>query len=158
MIPLDISETIFIADVHLGKLARLLRLFGFDTEYKNYLTSSDLLKIAVEENRILLTRNAAFKENQHLSFIHISNEYPEEQLKEVILKSNLQGRFQPFTRCIICNGSLEVAVKESILNLVKENTVLFYNEFWQCNNCKRVYWKGSHYQKMLHLIEKYQFS
>lgn len=125
MIPLNVTESIFIADVHLGKLARLLRLFGFDTKYENYYTNSDLLKIAFEENRILLSRNAAFKENKHLNFLHVLNENPKQQVKQVVENLNLRGKFHPFTRCIVCNGSLEVATKESVLIQLRKPLLYF---------------------------------
>jgi uncharacterized protein with PIN domain len=143
----------FIADVHLGKLARLLRMLGFDTAYKNDFTLDELVKISDEENRILLSRNASLSKTHPDKFFIVSDEDPLVQLKQVIQHFSLNDRFQPFSRCIVCNGILESVSKENIVYLLQKNTASYFNEFWQCKDCGRIYWKGSHYERMLKTIE-----
>jgi len=141
----------FIADVHLGKLARLLRLLGFDTLYKNNFTSSELTRIGLAEDRVILSRNHSLKTNK---CFFIKDENPVRQLEQVDEHFHLRMQFQPFSRCIMCNGLLETVSKESISASLKQNTVEYFNEFWQCKDCKHIYWKGSHYENMLKTIQK----
>ena len=143
----------FIADVHLGKLARLLRMLGFDTVYKNDFTLDELVKISDEENRILLSRNASLLKTHPDKCFIVSDEDPLVQLKQVIQHFGLNDRFQPFSRCIVCNGILESVSKENIAYLLQKNTASYFTEFWQCKDCQRIYWKGSHYDRMLKTIE-----
>lgn len=143
----------FIADVHLGKLARLLRMLGFDTVYKNDFSLDELLKIGEDQNRILLSRNASLlKTHTDRSFV-VSDENPFVQIKQVIQHFNLKEQLHPFSRCIVCNGVLEAVSKESVANLLQKNTAIYFQEFWKCCDCKRIYWKGSHFEKMLATIQ-----
>jgi len=143
----------FLADVHLGRLARMLRMLGFDTEYRNDYSNDKLLEIAEKENRILLSRNGNFKNKPFIQFLLITDEDSILQLKQVVAQFALHSSFQPFSRCIVCNGHLERKEKESIAALLLENTKRYYNEFWQCSGCRKIYWKGSHYERMLKLLE-----
>lgn len=143
----------FIADVHLGKLARWLRLLGFDTAYQNSFTVNDLMKIASEQDRILLSRNSSLSKKGSLSSFIIQNEEPALQLQELAVHFNLKDHLRPFSRCMVCNGRLESVPKENILHLLEKNTAAYFDEFWQCCDCRRIYWKGSHYEKMLKIIE-----
>jgi uncharacterized protein with PIN domain len=142
----------FIADVHLGKLARLLRLLGFDSTYRNDHSPNELLQLGQEENRMLLSRNSSFEKNMGVNSLTIKSEYPLQQLRQVIDHFNLRNQFHPFSRCIVCNGILEPVAKESILPLLEKNTAQYFNEFWRCNQCEKIYWKGSHYERMLKTI------
>ena len=142
----------FVADVHLGKLARNLRMLGFDTVYQHNFTLDNLVKIAIEEKRVLLSRNAALLKNSSITFFWIENEEPLKQLGAVVDHFDLGNRFSPFTRCLICNGQLMIIEKEMIVSQLEENTASYYHEFWQCSNCKRVYWKGAHYKRMQKLL------
>jgi len=145
----------FIADVHLGKLARLLRMLGFDVVYDNAFTNAELISIAIEQNRILLSRNEAFgKDNSFQSFLIIDEE-PDLQLTQVIKHFELKKDLAPFTRCIVCNGLLQSISKEEIKDKLLANAFQYFNEFCQCSNCGRIYWKGSHYERMKKLVEKF---
>jgi uncharacterized protein len=146
----------FIADVHLGKLARLLRLLGFDTVYKNNYTKKELTTISSEEQRILLSRDITLTKERTQQRYIVTGEDPVQQLRQVIKHFDLRHQFAPFSRCIACNGILEKIHKESILPLLQNNTKEYYQDFWQCNNCKTVYWKGSHYERMLKTIQQVQ--
>ena len=143
----------FIADVHLGKLARLLRLLGFDTNYKNDYSNSELLQLSRQESRVLLSRNASFEKQMNVQCFVVTSEDAFLQLKQVVNQFHLKEQFHPFTRCIVCNGILGPVAKENVLPLLEKNTAQYFDEFRQCNHCKRVYWKGSHYERMLKTIE-----
>ena len=142
----------FIADVHLGKLARLLRLLGFDTFYENNVTINDLLRLSADQDRIILSRNKLFSKKSNKSFLVI-DENPSIQLKQLYDHFHLKDQIHPFSRCIVCNGTLEAVSKEDISVLLEKNTSQYFNEFWQCKHCKRIYWKGTHYENMLKKIQ-----
>lgn len=146
-------EERFICDVHLGKLAKWLRMLGFDTAYENYFINSELVNIALAEHRFLFSRNKAFEKSNSIQFFHINNENPEEQLFKIISHFQLKDKFHPFTRCIVCNGLLKPSAKSEVEKYLQRNTAEHFNEFWQCTNCNRIYWKGSHYERMEKLIE-----
>jgi uncharacterized protein len=148
------NKPTFVADVHLGKLARALRLLGFDTLYSNTFTPAQLQALATDENRVLLSRSRAFLKNSAVHSFIIESEEPEKQLQAVVQQFNLQKQLQPFTRCLICNGMLEAVTKGQVYMQLEANTAIFFHAFWQCTNCKRIYWKGSHYDHMLKLVEK----
>jgi uncharacterized protein with PIN domain len=152
---METSIPLFIADVHLGKLARMLRMLGFDTVYSNAFSNAELVSIALEQERVLLSRNAAIgKKHPALITYFISHDDPEVQLEDVLQHFHLLQHIQPFTRCIVCNGILEPVSKEAVLTQLPEKTAVYYHEFWQCTNCKRVYWKGPHYNRMNSLLQK----
>ena len=143
----------FVCDVHLGKLARLLRLLGFDTAYENSFTKIELINISREEERIILSRDHSLSKNDLSKVIIIEDEEPMLQLKQVIDYLELKNHLRPFSRCLVCNGELQTVSKEEISDLIQENTSRYFNVFWKCMNCRRIYWKGSHYEKMLKTIE-----
>ena len=141
-------ELKFVCDVHLGKLAKALRMLGFDTAYQNNFGNADMVKIAIEEERTLLSGNAAFSKNAHLKSFIITEEEPSTQLKNVIAHFDLKDKIHPFTLCIACNGRLRSVPKETITGEIPANAATYFDEFWQCPVCKRIYWKGSHYERM----------
>jgi uncharacterized protein with PIN domain len=145
-------QTKFIADVHLGKLARLLRLLGFDTLYKNSFTINEIIHLGKEQQRIILSGNAS-SINKACKVFLITSKEPITQLRQVVEAFSLKSQFSPFSRCLICNGVLKAVVKEEINSSLQENTSRYFNDFWQCKNCNRIYWKGSHYERMLQTIE-----
>lgn len=145
----------FIADVHVGKLARILRMLGFDTLYCNAFSNEAMVRIAQEEQRVLLSRNANIdKKHAALHTFIILHDEPAIQLEQVLQHYQLLPHIQPFSRCMICNEMLAPVVKENIIKELPEKTAQYYHEFWQCTNCKRIYWKGPHYNRMMRLIQK----
>jgi len=149
------SETLrFCADVHLGKLARLLRMLGFDTAYKNDFSKEDLYEIAWNEHRCLLSKAPYFTRFPDINFYQVKSADPQEQLKEIINHFHLRNSFNPFTRCLYCNQILEKKEKEEVENSLLPQTNKHFSEFWECTSCKKIYWKGSHYQRMMNMIDK----
>jgi len=143
----------FVVDVHLGKLARLLRLLGLDTVYNNNFTLDDLINISIDQGRILLTRNRSIPKQVSIKIFILSSQKPLEQLKQLVEYFTLQHQYLPFSRCIVCNGVLKPVSKESIIALLEQRTSRYYNDFCQCHCCKRIYWKGSHYEMMQKTIK-----
>jgi hypothetical protein len=150
--PLRISR--FILDVHLGRLARYLRLLGFDTLYRNNFDDAELAHLASKEWRILLTRDRGLlKRNSITHGYYVRETDPRRQLQEVLARFDLYRSVQSFQRCTHCNGLLETVAKEQIWNRLEPNTRRYFDQFWMCGGCQRIYWKGSHYVHMQRLVE-----
>ena len=148
-------EEKFILDVHLGALAKALRMLGFDARYENNYDDKTIVRIAMTENRTVLTRDIHLLKHKIIRHGYwIRSQQPLEQIKEVVHYFSLRDKFKPFERCLECNGRITAisidAVKEKVPLQISQD----YHEFFQCNGCSRVYWKGSHYDKMKLLIER----
>lgn len=147
--PVPLRETKFVLDVHLGKLARLLRLAGFDTLYQNDYSDEFLIQISVSEHRILLTRDCGIlKQNRvtHGLFVHATN--PTQQIMEVIQRLNLQTAVAPFSRCLVCNGVLRHVENASVDTFIPDSIKQQPEAFYRCSGCRRIYWGGSHYKNL----------
>ncbi|MBI5212637.1 MAG: Mut7-C RNAse domain-containing protein [Nitrospirae bacterium] len=142
----------FIADVMLGSLAKWLRILGFDTSYFRTIDDNEIIRIAKQEQRVLLTRDTRLVKSKKVSK-HIlikANDMPG-QLKEVLKSLPLAPHGSstcplslPFTRCSKCNGELEFSDKESVSGNVPEHVFLNFDSFLRCGDCGKVYWEGSH--------------
>jgi uncharacterized protein len=139
----------FFADAHLGRLAKYLRLCGFDTLYGMPLTDREIINLSHTENRIILSCDKELLKNRHvIQSLRIMSAKPEEQLKEVLNRYDLINKFNPFTRCIECNGELAGVSKEEIDGTLQPNTRNYYHLFKKCSGCGKIYWEGSHYERM----------
>ncbi len=139
----------FLADAHLGKLARQLRLVGFDTHFNNDMGDPALVDCAISQQRILLTRDRALlmhRDLTHGCYVHAID--PHRQLEEVVGRFDLAARMAPFSRCMMCNAVLETVDPAEISDRLPNRVRHHYNEFWLCRGCGRVYWKGSHYRQL----------
>jgi len=146
----------FILDVQLGKLARLLRMFGFDTLYENDYTDTDIVRIAMETERIILTRDIGIlKRKRVLRGYWVRSVHAEEQIREVLNHFQLENQLAPFKRCIQCNTFLVPVSKENILERLPLHIQQTFNEFQHCPRCDKIYWKGSHYERMVAKISKW---
>jgi len=155
--PQPLRESRFALDTHLGRLARYLRLLGFDTLYRNDYTDDELARLASAEHRILLTRDPGLLKRRvvtHGYWIRTSD--PQEQVREVLERFDLRGAMTPFTRCLRCNTRLQAVRKEDFLDRLPPMTKVLYDEFCWCATCGRAYWKGSHYRRMVQWIERWQ--
>jgi hypothetical protein len=148
----------FLCDAHLGKLARRLRLLGFDTLFAHDLSGADpgdevLADIAGTEGRILLTRDRALFEDPAVPGACYMSQAPvEAQLRALIGALRLHLHIAPFTRCTCCNGELEAADPADLAGRVPEGVLRRQARFWRCRGCGRVYWEGSHYRRMRELV------
>jgi uncharacterized protein with PIN domain len=153
--PEPLRETRFVLDQHLGKLAAYLRMLGFDTLYRNDYHDPELAEISAREQRILLTCDLQLLMRRKITRGYfVRSRDPREQLAEVVARLDLSGSIAPFTRCIHCNGMLEPVAKSRIEAQLQPQTRKDYDEFWQCKECRKIYWKGSHYDRMQELVTK----
>lgn len=144
----------FVIDSHLGKLAKYLRMLGFDVLYDNNYADSELAFLSSSKNRILLTRDCDLLKRRIIDYGHfVRQTQPLKQLQEIIKWLNLKPLIKPFYRCIRCNGLLHTVDKTEVEDHLLSKTKQYYHEFKQCLDCKHVYWKGSHYQKMQRFID-----
>jgi len=152
--PFPLREPRFFADAQLGRLARYLRLLGFDTRYENNIGDADLVRRAVAERRIVLSRDRDLLMRREVTHgCHVREDAPMRQLAQVIERCDLVGRAQPFTRCMECNAPLRRVDKVQILDRLEPGTRRFYDTFWRCSGCGRIYWQGTHYQRLKSLVD-----
>lgn len=151
--PSPLREPRFILDTHLGKLAGYLRLLGFDTLYRNNYDDATLARISADERRILLTQDRGLLKRSAVTHgYYVRAASPVEQVREVVRRFDLAGLIQPFSRCLRCNGRLRPVPKAAVLERLPPRTRQEYEEFWLCERCDRVYWQGSHYDRLRALI------
>lgn len=149
-----LRKTRFILDVHLGKLAKYLRMTGFDTLYEKHYSDSEIVEISLKEKRIILTRDIGVLKYKTVTHGYwIRSQDPYEQFNEVIRRFELIQNFQPFHRCMNCNGLIEKVTKDEVIHNLKPKTRQFYHDFYKCSKCNKIYWKGSHFKKMQHFID-----
>jgi uncharacterized protein with PIN domain len=147
--------TRFVVDVNLGKLARKLRLLGFDTLFRNDYGDDEIVADAVREKRIILTRDIGVL--KHGAVTHgywLRSEDPKKQVTEVMERFQLQNSIRPFSRCSNCNGKLVTIDKEAVESRLQPDTFAAFDTFWQCGSCKNIYWKGSHYDRICEWVER----
>lgn len=145
----------FVADVHLGKLAKALRILGFDTDYQNDYSDKSVVEIAEKSDRIVLTRDVGLLKHKLIKWGYwLRSQMVEKQLKEVVSRYNLLPEVLLFKRCLSCNGRIEEVAKEAVSEKLPPKTNQYFNKFFQCASCKKVYWKGSHYENMLQMVRR----
>ncbi len=144
---------LFLADAHLGGLARFLRMLGFDTLYDNALHDREILELAARERRTVLTRDRELLKCREIArgcFVH--ERRPEAQLREVAARFGLATRMKPFTLCLHCNLPLETLERDAALEHVPPGIAERYGTFVRCPGCRRIYWEGSHWQRMREML------
>jgi uncharacterized protein with PIN domain len=131
-------------------------MLGFDAMYQSDYQDDQLAQITVEQNRILLTRDRQLLMRKTIRFGYaIRSLLPDEQVIEVIRRFGLNKLLiTPFHRCLRCNTPIEAVLKEVILHRLEPLTKKYFHEFHICPECERVYWKGSHYDRMGKLISR----
>jgi uncharacterized protein len=145
----------FLLDVHLGSLAKYMRMAGFDTHYRNDFSDDEMVIISNREKRTILTKSRnLLKRNEVTHGYWVRSTGTEEQLREVVTRFHLEKIISPFTRCMECNHPIEIIDRNELQEKLPPKVGLWHNEFRICKKCGRIYWKGSHYQKMQSLIDK----
>ena len=152
-------EIKFTADSNVGKLAKWLRIMGYDTQFFNNIEDDRLLEIALKEERVVLTRdtqimNRRIVSNGQLRTILLQSDDPEEQLLQVVKELNLKEPPGQFTRCLECNQSLIPRTKDEVKDQVPPYVFSTQSQYMQCPTCHRIYWRGTHWQKMNKKLEK----
>ena len=145
----------FIADVHLGKLVRYLRLLGFNTTQFRGKTDAALVETARAETRIILTRDRDLLKRSavtHGYWVRSTN--PIDQAREVVHRFDLQSKAEPFTRCLVCNGPLIPVKKERVLERIPPKTARWQDEYFMCRDCGKLYWHGTHYPQLQTIVDQ----
>lgn len=139
----------FIADAHLGGLARLLRMAGFDTLYDQDLDDAAIAAIGAREERIVLTRDRDLLKRRVLTHgCYVRAVKAELQLKEIVDRLDLAGKARPFTRCLHCNVPLREVNKDEVLARLPPAVRATQVRFRRCDLCQGIFWQGSHWRRM----------
>ena len=143
----------FIVDHNVGKLAKWLRMLGYDTLFFNGNYDSKMISVALAEGRILLTRDTQIMKRRvvttgKLKVILLKTDNPELQIRQVIETLNLNNRSKPFTICLECNQPLEERTKDEVKDRVPPYVFQTQEQYVECPSCHRIYWKGTHWQAM----------
>jgi uncharacterized protein with PIN domain len=145
---LEIKEPRFIADAMLGKLARWLRILGFDTFYDSQIKDDELVAAGEREDRIVLTKDTGVMKRRRGRKIFITSNHWREQVREVLGALDIEKPPGVFSRCVECNVPLEPAPRDSVESLVPPYVFRTRQEFSRCSGCRRIYWAATHYEKM----------
>jgi uncharacterized protein with PIN domain len=149
------SEIRFAADRMLGRLARTLRLLGYDTLYASDMTTPQLVEIARLGERFVLTRGNAQKRFPGLlNVLSVKNESPPEQLREVVEYFKLDTRIGLWTRCTLCNAAIGPVEKAAVESQVEPKVFQVYENFYRCTGCGHIYWQGSHVERILKNLDR----
>jgi uncharacterized protein with PIN domain len=153
--PVRIENIRFVLDGHLGRLAAYLRMLGFDTQYDRFADDPQLAAVASTENRLLLTRDVGLLKRREVKLGYcVRSDKPHEQLREVARRFGLLPHLAPFQRCMHCNGNLSSVPKDEVAHLLPPHTRETKNDFSQCSDCGKIFWRGSHHARMLGWIEE----
>lgn len=152
--PQPLRETRFAVDVNLGKLARYLRLLGFDTAWRNDLRDREVVDLSLNERRIILTRDIGIlkrAEVTHGYWVRATD--PRRQLEEVIAALQLENSLAPFSRCADCNSRLRDVDKATLHDRLPPDTFAYFDTFLECPDCRKLYWRGSHYDRLKDMFD-----
>ena len=145
----------FIADATLGNIVKYMRALGFDLFFDALLSTREIIEISKRENRIILTKDSKllkFKDVSHGIFIRPGTTI--EQIKRIIDFLDIRDDIKPFSRCLQCNTLLGVVPKEKILHKIPPRTAAFCDEYAQCQSCDKIYWKGTHFVRMMKVVKQ----
>jgi len=153
------NVTRFIVDANLGKLAKWLRIAGYDALFIKDIDDDSLIRIGLEEGRVALTRDSHIPRRRvatsgTLKVLLIECDKVEDQLQQVAQALNLDLRCQPLSRCLLCNQALMPKTKEEVRELVPPYVFKTQSHFSQCPACGRIYWRGTHWDNMERELEK----
>lgn len=145
----------FVADANVGRLATYLRLMGFDTAYDRSFLDGEVAELAAREDRVVLTRDRGVLKRKAVQWGRLvrANE-PVEQARDAVRFFGLAALAAPFTRCVRCNTELAGVSKAEVLHLLQPKTKRYYQEFSRCPSCGRIYWAGSHHERMVEMFSR----
>jgi len=142
----------FVADGMLGKLTRWLRMLGHDVEYFNSLADDELIAVAKSEQRVLLTRDLKLYQRaaaEGVKVFLVEGKTEHENLAELARKYDFKLEIDvSISRCPKCNSEIRPIRKEEVIARIPESTAKFYDEYWECQNCRKIYWQGSHWKRI----------
>jgi hypothetical protein len=149
----------FIVDQNVGKLARWLRMMGFDSLFFGGEDDSQMVRQALAEGRVLLTRDTGIMQrrvvsNGRLKAVLFTSEEPEQQMRQLMSELDIKGQSQPFTICLECNQPLVDVIPADVKDRVPPYVYKTQTQYMDCPACRRVYWRGTHWAAMLRRLEK----
>ena len=151
--PRPLRRPAFVADVHLRRLARLLRLLGLDVSFLPHAEDEELVEVSVREKRILLTRDRQLLKHGRLTHGYfVRAEQPLEQAREVVRRFDLAGEVSPFSRCLECGALLTKVRKEEVADRIPPRTAAWLSEYVLCSGCGKLYWRGTHFRRLERLV------
>jgi uncharacterized protein len=152
--PAPLRQPRFVLDVHLGRLTRHLRLLGFDSLWDHDADDVTLVKVSLGERRTLLTRDRGILKRAQLTHAYyVREQVPRRQVVEVLRRFDLFGAVTPFGRCLECNGMVVDVDKAEVNDVLPPRTRRDFDAFRRCRGCGRVYWRGSHYDRLQALVD-----
>jgi uncharacterized protein with PIN domain len=147
--PEPLRRTRFVADAHLGGLAKYLRMLGFDTLHAKADGDAEIARLGAAEQRIVLTRDRALLMHRQVTRgCFVREARPRRQLVEIVSRLDLVGAFRPFSRCMVCNCELRPVAEDTIRDRLPPGAASVHDPFRICDGCGRIYWKGSHWRRM----------
>jgi uncharacterized protein with PIN domain len=151
----------FMVDINVGKLAKWLRMMGYDTLFFDGSDDSQMVASALAEGRVILTRDTQIMRRKvvtsgRLKAILIKSDEPEQQIRQVVETLELDCRFRPFTICLECNQPLGARTREQVKDLVPPYVFKTQDQFMECPNCCRIYWRGTHWAAMTKRLEGFE--
>jgi uncharacterized protein with PIN domain/sulfur carrier protein ThiS len=151
--PEPLRVTRFIADAHLGGLARLLRMAGFDTLYDNAYDDAELVILALREDRIILTRDIELLKRRDVTHgCYVRTIKAEAQFREIVARLHLQHAMRPFSLCLACNAPLREVAKGDVIDRLPPRVRDAQEQFSTCDRCGRIFWEGSHWRNMMRVL------
>jgi uncharacterized protein with PIN domain len=157
LVPAPPEPRRFVLDGHLGRLARYLRLLGFDSRYDRNAPDAVLARLSADEDRILLTRDRGLLKRSIVRHGYlVRDDDPGQQLREVVARYALAPRATPFSRCVRCNGTIRPVEKAEVEERLagEPRTLRYFQDFGRCEGCGAIYWPGSHYERMSRLLDE----
>ncbi|MGB9664380.1 MAG: Mut7-C RNAse domain-containing protein, partial [Ignavibacteria bacterium] len=146
----------FICDVHLGSLAKNLRKLGLDVLYNNSFSDDEILKISIRERRVILTKDVGLLKRKDAAFGYfVRNTEPNKQTREILKVFPVKKYIDPFSRCLECGTKLKRTSREKAQAKLPDHYFEIKMKFYNCPNCDKIYWQGSHFEKMMGQINKF---
>jgi uncharacterized protein with PIN domain len=152
--PQPLPRLAFAADANVGKLATLLRLLGWDTTFARDIDDASLAELACAQGRVVLSRDRnCLKRSKIVHGRLVRANDPLEQIRDIVVAYGIKEQSRPFSRCLRCNEPLVAVDKARVWDRLEPRTKRYYDSFWRCPACQRIYWAGSHHDGMLRLLE-----
>lgn len=153
-------EPRFIVDINAGKLAKWLRIMGYDASLFTDEDDGKMVKIALKENRVILTKDSQIMQRRlitsgKLKAVFIKGDDPKTQLQQIATALNLNYQFKPFSVCLQCNQNLVARRKEEVAHLVPPYVLKTQSQYMECPSCHRIFWRGTHWQAMSEELENF---
>ena len=155
-----INELRFIVDHNVGKLAKWLRMMGFDSLFFDGTDDSHMVARALAEGRVILTRDTGIMKRRvvtsgRLKAVLINSEEPERHIQQLMDTLDLRHQFRPFTLCLECNQPLVERSKEEVKERVPPYVYKTQSQYMECPACHRIYWRGTHWEAMTRKLKKF---